>query len=178
MKLNLIPVLLFLLFTISSLQAQKYDNDLKLGLGMIHYPSPNASALAFYGEFSRPFFPKSIVEISAAAALSADYVTTTEERELSSYHFGMNLYYNFIDQRKQNFRIGLGFTAGVFDTDWKVTATDQTGTDHVFQPGLAILMEYNLIFNERFILGILAKGLFYGDDKSAFFGGLNGGFRF
>jgi hypothetical protein len=178
MKLSLIPVLLFSLFTFSNLYAQKYENDLKLGLGIIHYPSPNASALAFYGGFSRPFFPKSIVEISAAAALPVDYVTTTEERKLSSYHFGMNLYFNLIDQRKQNFRIGLGFTAGIFDTDWKVTATGLMGTDHVFQPGLAILMEYNLIFNQRFILGVLAKGLLYGDDKSAFFGGLHGGFRF
>lgn len=176
MKTNLI---LFLsLFPLIQLLAQRYESDIKLGVGLTHYPSPNTSSVSFYGEFSRPFFPNTIVGISAAAALPVEYLESTEERKLSSYHFAMNMYFAIIDQQKQNFKIGLGFTAGIYDIDWKVIDTGQTGRDHTFQPGLAILMEYNLIFNKRFILGVTAKGLLYGDDKSVLFGGIHGGYRF
>ena len=178
MKRTLILFILFALFTFASLHAQNYNNDLQLGIGGIHYPSPNASTLAFYGEFSRPFFPNTIVGISAAAALPVDYLTTLEEQNLSSYHFGLNMYFNVIDQRKQNFKIGLGFMSGIFNTDWKIVDTGQTGNDHNFQPGLGILMEYNLIINKKFIIGIAAKGFLYGNDKSVLLGGLHGGFRF
>jgi len=168
--------LLFLCFT--QLGAQSYENDLKIGLGVTHYPSPNATSLSFYGEFSRPFLPNTFIGISAAAALPVEYIETLEEHKLSSYHFAMNMYFAIFDQKKQNFKIGLGVSAGIFDIDWKVIDTGQIGRDHTFQPGLAILMEYNLIFNKRFILGVTAKGLLYGDAKSVIFGGLHGGFRF
>ena len=175
------PFLLLLLFSFLTgfnLQAQNYDSDLKIGAGVVHYPSPNASSLAFYGEFSRGFFPNTTLGIHATAALPTEYFTSQEEQKLFSYHFALNFYYNVIEQQQQNFNIGLGFTAGLYDIDWKVIATGQTGTDHTFQPGLAILMEYNLIFNKRIILGVSAKGLLYGDDKSAILGGLHGGYRF
>ncbi len=171
-------LLLFLLFNITSLKAQSYEDDLILGVGLIHYPSPNASGLAFYGEYSRPFFSKTMIGISAAAALPVEYTTSEEQQRLSSYHFSMDFYYKLIKMQKQLFKIGFGFSAGSYDTEWTVIDTGLTGTDHVFQPGLAILMEYNLIFSQRVILGVTAKGLLYGDDKSALFAGLHGGFRF
>lgn len=178
MKLLLIPFFLFAFFITSNLLAQKYDNDIKLGVGLIHYPSPNASSAAIYGEYSRPFFPKSFLGLSAMAALPVSYLESEEERKLYSYHFAMNLYFNLIEQLKQAFRLGLGLTAGIFDEDWKVIDTGQMGRDHSFQPGLGILMEYNLIFNKTIIFGVTAKGLLYGDNKTSIFVGLQGGFRF
>lgn len=178
MKFASILLLLFAFLNVTNVHAQRYDNDLKIGAGYMNYPSPKASTLAFYGEFSRPFFPKTIVGISAAAALPADYNSTLDERKLASYHFGLNLYFNLIDERKQNVKLGLGFSSGIFNTDWKVIDTGQTGSDHDFESGVAILMEYNLILDQRVILGIAAKGLLYGGDKNVFFGGLHAGFRF
>ena len=164
--------------SLPSVSAQGYKNDLKVGVGLVNYPSPAASNFSFYGELSRPFFPRTSIGISAKAVLPVEFIEEMEERKLSTYHFGLNLYFNIIEERKQDLKIGLGFSAGIFDTDWKIIDTGQMGNDHSLQPGLAILVEYNLIFDQRFILGVSAKGFLYSDDKNVFFAGLHGGFKF
>ena len=143
-------VIFFLIcsFHNSFLQAQSYKNDLKFGVGFVNYPNPGVSNISFYGELSRPFFPKTSVGISAKAVLPVEFVEEMEERKLSTYHFGLNLYFNIIEEKKQDLKIGLGFSAGIFDTDWKVIDTGQMGKDHSLQPGLAVLLEYNLIFDK------------------------------
>jgi hypothetical protein len=165
-------------FTVGSLSAQGYKNDLLAGIAFVHYPSPNASALSFYGEFSRPFLPNTIIGISAVASLPAEYETSIEKRELSAYHFSMNLYFSAVDTRQQSFKIGAGFAGGSFKTDWEVTGSGLKGTDNPFQPGFVALLEYNLIFDRRFILGVAGRGYIYGDEYSVLFGGIHAGYRF
>ncbi len=171
-------LLIFTILKCTNLSAQSYKNDLKIGVGYANYPSPNVSNISFYGEFSRPFLPKTTVGISASVVSPEEYVEAEVERKLTSYHFAMNLYFNVIDEQNQILKTGLGFSAGIFDIDWKVIDTGQKGRDHTFQPGLAVLLEYNLIINKQIILGVATKGILYGENKSLIFGGIHGGLKF
>ena len=163
------------------LAAQSYRserNGLSGSIGISHFVQEKKNALTAIAAFNRHFLPNTSIEISASGSLPVDVNTNEEEQQLSALRFGMNLYYHVLDTRRQAFQVGLGLSAGFFQTKRTVLATQFASDDNDFKPGVNVLFQYYFLPADRWLIGARASLSRFDNERSIWYFGALAGFRF
>ena len=125
------------LFSLSLSAQIKEPNALKAGFGISRFIEEKINTPTLLVAFNKDFYPNTFVEISAEWAMPVDVSTEDELRELSSYRFGMNLFYKVLDEPNQAFNAGVGFSAGFYGLDYTILASDEQDYTIEFNPKLS-----------------------------------------
>ncbi len=154
------------------------DSGFKIGAGIAGYTQEGATAPSIMMAFNKDFFPNTQIEINVNWITPVDVSNEEETRDLQSFLFGMNLLFKVLEDRKQAFNAGLGFTAGFYDTDWTILATEEQGNTTEFVPGFSAIVEYDFILPSYWFFGLRASISRFDADKSSWFLGGTLGYRF
>lgn len=175
-----LPFLLFFFYaSLGFAQSFRAESQsLKAGIGLTGYSQESVSSPSLFLEFTKDFFPRTTIGISAIGALPVDVETDTHTSKLNSFRFNMNFYYNVLDSRKQWFIAGLGLSAGHFRSKPEANSPPSAVEDATFKAGGSAIVEYNFIFSNSWLLGARGSLSRYDSNRSSWFLGVTTGFRF
>ncbi len=152
-------------------------NALHAGVGIFHHGIENTNTTSVYFAFQKDFIPKSLIEIRAAYAAPVDLSVEEEMTYFQSFHFDMNFLFKVLDERKQTFKTGIGFSAGLYDIeDIMLTQEDETRIE--FLPGFSVVAEYNFILPSQWLFGVRTNLYRYDANRRGWFLGAVLGYRF
>ncbi len=171
-------LLLFLLLSSATFAQLDEQNAFKASVGLSGHAIEKVNTPTLFLAYQKDFFPKTLIELNAAWATPVDVSTEEFMQDLQSFRFGMNFLFKVLEQRKQTFNVGMGFSGGMYNTDGIVIATQQDNSGTEFLPGFTLVTEYNYILPSQWFFGTRASIFRYDSNRRGWFLGVSLGYRF
>ncbi len=169
--------LLFFSFAFA-LSAQSGQRDaIKVGYTQVYLAQEGLFKPGAYLEYSRVFYPPLYLAVSTSFTQAKGIESTDEIRDLTSISFGLNAQYAFLDNKKNQLKLGFGLSARLFETKWLELSTANTGKDNFLRPGVAFSLQYDYFF-DPFLIGFRTMAQAYSKDGAVYLIGGHFGFRF
>jgi len=130
-----------------------------------------------YLEYSRLFYEPLHLGVMLGFTQAKGIVTSLEERDLTSFHFDLNVHYAILESDESQLQLVFGFSARLFETQWLELATEQSGKDSFLRPGIAFGINYEYLF-DPFFIGFRGMGQAYSNNGAIYLLGGHLGFRF
>ena len=168
-----------LLLGICSVSAQPGNNRdaLKFGYNQVYLAQEGLFKPGAYLEYTRLFYDPLYLGVSLGFTQAKDIITPLEERDLTSFDFGLNVHYAFLRNDNNQLNLFFGFSARLFETQWLELATEQTGTDSFLRPGVNFGINYDYFFHPFFI-GFRTNAAAYSNNGAVYTIGGHLGFTF
>lgn len=175
MRLSFI-LLILLSSTLTFGQTER--NALKASVGISGHIAENVQTPSLVLAFNKDFYPKTQLELHAAWLFPVEIQTVEEQIDLQHFRFGMHFVYKVLEEQKQSFKIGAGFSAGLYLVDQTVLASQEMTNSADFLPGFSLLIEYHYILPSQWMLGLRASTARYDADRGSWFLGASLGYQF
>ena len=163
----------FILVTCLYLCCSAYTNAqirepgaLKAGIGITGFSQEKVSTPTILLAYEKDFYPRTLIEVSTEYALPTNADSETITCELSNYRFGMNFLFKALEESNQTFSAGLGFSAGLYQTEKIEISTLQKEVQSDFKPGFSAIIEYDFILPSNWFFGARASTFRYDADRS------------
>lgn len=176
MKFNL---LLFLLFLNITLIAQFDErNAIMVSGGITHHGEENVNTPSILLAYQKDFYPKTMIEISAAYAAPVDLTVEEEMIYFQSLRFNMIFLFKILDDRKQSLKAGLGFSAGLYDIEEVLVPIQEEESRVDFFPGFSAALDYSYILPSQWFFGARISLHRYDTTRRGWYSGATLGYRF
>ncbi|MEM9820228.1 MAG: hypothetical protein AAF985_04125 [Bacteroidota bacterium] len=161
----------------SNAQSGAGRDALRFGYNQVYLGQEGLFKPGAYIEYARLFYEPLHLGVMLGFTQAKGIVTSQEERDLTSFHFDLNVQYAFLDDKQNSLKLLFGFSARLFETQWLELSTEQTGTDTFLRPGIAFGINYDYVF-DPFFIGFRAMGQAYSNNGAVYLLGGHLGFRF
>lgn len=176
MKFKLL--IFFLCFTSVAVAQFNERNSIMASAGITHHGAENVNTPSVLLAYRKDFYPKTLIEISAAWAAPVDLSMEEEMAYFQSFRFGMIFLFKILEERKQSFKAGMGFSAGLYDIEETIDPLQEAESRVEFLPGFSAAIEYNYILPSQWFFGARASLHRYDNSRRGWYTGATLGYRF